>query len=67
MTTPRFLLVLGVCLGLTSACAARAPLPGPDAAAVRSTIEAQIAQSARTIPEEDTMLTSMQYREALRR
>jgi len=67
MTIPRFLPILAVCLGLTSACAGRAPLPGPDPVAVRTTIEAQIAQSARAIPEEDTMVTSLQQREALRR
>jgi hypothetical protein len=64
MTIPRSLLVLAACLGLTSACAARGPLPGPDPVAVRATIEAQIAQSARAIPADDTMVTSQ--REALR-
>jgi hypothetical protein len=67
MTILRPACVLTIGLGLTSACAARAPLPGPEPATVRTTIEAQIAQSARAIPEEDTMVTSLQQREALRR
>jgi len=44
MTIFRPVHVLTVSLGLTSACAGRAPLPGPDPAMVRTTIEAQIAQ-----------------------
>jgi hypothetical protein len=46
-----------VCLGLTPACAGRAPLPGPDPAAVRTAIAAQIAQSARAI-RADTVVAS---------
>jgi hypothetical protein len=64
MTIPRSLYLLAGCLSLTSACASRVPLPGPDPVAVRTTIEAQIAQSARAIPADDTMITS--EREALR-
>jgi len=67
MTTLRPLHVLTVCLGLTSACAGRQPLPGPDPAMVRATIEAQIAQSVRAVPEKDTVVTSMQYQETSRR
>ena len=67
MTTLRPLHVLTVCLGLTSACAGRQPLPGPDPGMVRSTIEAQIAQSVRAIPEKDTVVTSVQYQETSRR
>lgn len=59
MTILRPTCLLAVCLGLTSACAARAPLPGPDPAAVRMTIETQIAQSAAAIPEDDTMATAL--------
>lgn len=60
MTILRPISVLTVCLGLTSACAGRAPLPGPDPVAVRATIAAQIAQSARAIPAGDSMVTSLQ-------
>ena len=66
MRIPRPVYVFTACLGLTSACAGRAPLPGPDPATVRTTIEAQIAQSVREIREEGTRVTSLQQREALR-
>ncbi len=59
MTTLRPVHLLTVCLGLTSACASRAPLPGPDSAAVRTTVAAQIAQSARSI-RPDTAAASLQ-------
>ena len=49
MTILRPIHVFTLCLGLTSACAGRAALPGPDPAAVRTTVAAQIAQSARAI------------------
>jgi hypothetical protein len=52
-------------LGLTSACAGRGPLPGPDPAAVRQTIAAQIAQSAPAI-RADTAVASLRHWEALR-
>jgi hypothetical protein len=65
MTSLRPVHVFTVCLGLTSACAGRAPLPGPDPAAVRTTLTAQIAQSARAIGT-DTAAASPQYVEALR-
>ena len=67
MMTLRPLHVLTVCLGLTSACAGRQPPPGPDPGMVRTTIEAQIAQSERTITEKDTVATSVQYQETSRR
>jgi len=67
MMTLRPLHVLTVCLGLTSACAGRQPLPGPDPATVRATIEAQIAQSALAIREQDTVVTSVRHQEASRR
>jgi hypothetical protein len=65
MTILRPAHVLTICLGLTSACAARAPLPGPDAALVRTTIAAQIAQSARAM-RADSVVAGLQHREALR-
>ena len=49
MTILRPARIVTICLGLTSACAGRAPLPGPDPAAVRTTIGAQIAQSVPAI------------------
>jgi hypothetical protein len=57
MTTPRFLLGR-TGLGLTSACAGRTPLPGPDPVAVRSTIQAQIAQTALAM-RQDTLVTAL--------
>jgi hypothetical protein len=57
MTILRPVHVFIVCLGLTPACAARAPQPGPDPVAVRTAIAAQIAQSARVI-RADTVPTS---------
>lgn len=48
-----------VCLGLATACAPRTPLRGPAPAAVRTTIEAQIAQIAGVIPGQDTMATAL--------
>jgi hypothetical protein len=54
MTILRPVHVLIFSLGLTSACAGRAPLPGPDPAAVRTTIAAQIASATRA----DTVVTS---------
>lgn len=65
MTILRPAHALTICLGLTSACAGRAPLPGPDPAAVRTTIAAQIAQSVRTIGA-DTTVASLRHREASR-
>jgi hypothetical protein len=65
MTILRPVLAPTVCLGLTSACASRAPVPGPDPAAVRSTIAAQIAQTARSI-RPDTVAASLRYRETVR-
>jgi hypothetical protein len=47
---------LTICLALASACAPRTPLRGPAPAAVRTTIEAQIAQ---VVPGEDTMTTAL--------
>ena len=67
MTTLRPLHVLTVCLGLTSACAGRVPPPGPDPAMVRTTIEAQIAQSVLAIRKNDIVVTSVQYQETSRR
>ena len=67
MTILRPLYVLTVCLGLTSACAGRVLPPGPDPAAVRTTIEAQIAQSVLAIREQDTVATSVRYQETSRR
>ena len=63
MTTLRPLHVLTVCLGLTSACAGRQPLPGPNPAMVRATIEAQIAQSVLAIRKNDIVGTPVQYQE----
>jgi hypothetical protein len=65
MTILRPVHVFTLCLGLTSACAGRAPLPGPDPAAVRTTIAAQIAQSARAI-RADTAVASLRHWEAWR-
>jgi hypothetical protein len=65
MTILRPVHVFTLCLGLTSACAGRAPLPGPDPAAVRTTIAAQIAQSARAITV-DTAVASLRQWEASR-
>jgi hypothetical protein len=65
MTILRPAHVFTLCLGLTSACAGRAPLTGPDPAAVRTTIAAQIAQSARTI-RADTVVASLRHWEASR-
>jgi hypothetical protein len=65
MTILRPVHVFTLCLGLTSACAGRATLPGPDPATVRTTIAAQIAQSARSI-RPDTALASPRHWEALR-
>jgi hypothetical protein len=65
MTILRPVHVFTLCLGLTSACASRAPLPGPDPAAVRTTIAAQIAQSARAI-RADTAVATLRHWEALR-
>ena len=48
-----------VCLGLTSACASRAPLPGPDAASVRTTVGTQIAQSVLAIRGQDTVVAPL--------
>jgi hypothetical protein len=60
--------VAAVCLiSLTSACAGRTPLPGPDPAMVRTTLQAQIAQTVRAIREEDTVVRSVTYRETSRR
>jgi hypothetical protein len=59
--------ICAVCLGLVSACAGRAPLPGPDPASVRTTIEAQIAQSVLAIGEQDTVVTPVRYQETSRR
>ncbi len=59
--------VLTVCLGLTSGCAGRVLPPGPDPATVRTTIEAQIAQSALAIRKQDTVVTSVRHQEASRR
>jgi hypothetical protein len=55
MTTSRSLFVLIGSLALMSACASRAPLPGPDPVAVRTSIAAQIAQSAPAIAEDTVM------------
>jgi hypothetical protein len=60
MNTLRPVHVFILCLGLTSACAGRAPLPGPDPAAVRTTVAAQIAQSTRGISA-DTAVASLQH------
>ena len=65
MTILRPVHVFTLCLGLTSACAGRTTLPGPNPAAVRTTITAQIAQSARAI-RPDTTLASPRHWEALR-
>jgi hypothetical protein len=65
MTALRPVHVFTLCLGLTSACAGRAALPGPDPAAVRTTIADQIAQSARAI-RTDTAAASLRHWEALR-
>jgi hypothetical protein len=65
MTILRPVHVFTLCLGLTSGCAGRAALPGPDPAAVRTTITAQIAQSAPAI-RPDTALASPRHREAMR-
>jgi hypothetical protein len=65
MTILRPAHVFTLCLGLTSACAARGPLSGPDPAAVRTTIAAQIAQSARTI-RADTVVASLRHWDASR-
>jgi hypothetical protein len=54
MNTLRPVHVFILCLGLTSACAGRAPLPGPDPAAVRTTVAAQIAQSTSGIGADTT-------------
>jgi len=59
MTILRPACALTICLGLASACAPRTPLRGPAPAAVRTTIEAQIAQIARLVPGEDTMATGL--------
>jgi len=68
MTILRPVHVAVVCLiALTSACAPRTPLPGPDPAMVRTTLQAQIAQSVRAIREEDTVVKSVTYRETPRR
>jgi hypothetical protein len=68
MTILRPLHVAAVCfISLTSACAGRTPLPGPDPAMVRTTIQAQIAQSVRAIREQDTVVKSVSYRETSRR
>ena len=56
MTILRPACALTICLGLASACAPRTPLRGPAPAAVRTTIEAQIA---RVVPGEDTMATAL--------
>jgi hypothetical protein len=60
MNTLRPVHVFILCLGLTSACAGRAPLPGPDPAAVRTTVAAQIAQSARGISA-DTVVAARRH------
>jgi hypothetical protein len=68
MTILRPLPVLAVCLvSLTFACAGRAPLPGPDPVMVRSTIQAQIAQSVSAIRENDNAVTALPYRQTSRR
>jgi hypothetical protein len=68
MTILRLSPVAVVCLiSLTSACAGRTPLPGPDPAMVRTTLQAQIAQSIRAIPEKDVVVKSVSYRETSRR
>jgi hypothetical protein len=58
MTRLRPVHVFIVCLGLTPACAGRSPLPGPDPAAVRTAISAQIAQSARAMRADTAASTS---------
>ena len=65
MTILRPVHVFTLCLGLTTACAGRAALPGPDPAAVRTTIAAQVAQNARAIGP-DTAVASPRHWEALR-
>ena len=68
MTTLRPLHIVVVCLiSLTSGCAGRTPLPGPDPAMVRTTLQAQIAQSLRAIPEKDVVDKSVSYRETTQR
>ena len=68
MTTLRPLPILAFSLvSLTFACASRAPLPGPDPAMVRSTIQAQIAQSVSAIRENDNAVTTLPYRQTSRR
>jgi hypothetical protein len=62
MTIPRPAILLTLALGLTSACAAKAPVQGPDPVAVRTTIEAQIAQSPSAISGADSMVTALERR-----
>jgi hypothetical protein len=62
MTIPRPAILLTLALAVTSACAARAPLRGPDPVAVRTTIEAQIAQSPSAISGADSVVTALDRR-----